>query len=57
METQEVVLLVGWAGATISSKTYEYSKPPDRHLKREEFEDYEDNPIFEIIIRYSNKYN
>jgi hypothetical protein len=50
-ETSETVLLVGWVGATISSKTYEYMKPPDLHLRREEFEDYEENPIFEIIIR------
>jgi hypothetical protein len=45
-------LVASWIGATMSSKTYVYEKPPDKLLQKEEFEDYEENPIFELMVRY-----
>ncbi|CAD8142770.1 unnamed protein product [Paramecium pentaurelia] len=47
-----IVLQFGWTGAKISSKTQRYQKPPDILLKKQEIDDLEENPDFELLIKF-----
>ncbi|CAD8151078.1 unnamed protein product [Paramecium octaurelia] len=47
-----IVLQFGWSGATISSKTQRYQKPPDILLKKQEIDDLEEDPDFQLQIKF-----